>query len=261
MNDVILHICDHLSSVDKLRLLSTKTKFHHLKVHVSFALKTFASFVHELFYYDRFERIVSNGKYDIPKYAKHIVFTDQISESSTWPNTVRSIRLGPHAQIDGIVTLPPNIKRLSLCYESHSINNFTLDHVEHITYHYIDCKYIEELNIPLHITSLKLYHLLQEEFKTLIPTTVTRLCLDDWNGFGEYHKIVPDTVTHFKVYVSHLNLDVYEIPIGVTHFLLVDDYNSADKMTDAHLQHIPEKIVEFVILDKKRNVFMNIRQN
>lgn len=261
MNDIILCICNHLKDIDKLYLLSTKTDFHRLKVYTFFERKVFAWLVRKLFYYDSFLRVVGDGSYEIPKYAKHITFTDHISGSLLWPSTVKSLRLYSHVKVAGIIILPPNIKRLSLCYDNHDINDFSLGHVEHITYHYFDRKYIEELNIPAHITSLKLYHYPEKQFKKLIPPTVTRLCLDDWNGFGGYHKIVPDTVTHLKIYVCHLGLELCHIPIGVTHFLLIDDYNSVDQMTDTHLQNIPQKLVEFVILDKKRNVFMNIRRN
>jgi len=261
MNDIILCICNHLKDIDKLYLLSTKTDFHRLKVYTFFERKVFAWLVHKLFYYDNFQRIINNDNYEIPKYAKHITFTDHVSESSLWPDSVKSLRLCSYVKVTGIIMLPPNIKRLSLCYDNHDINDFSLGHVEHITYHYSDRKYIEGLNIPAHITSLKLYHHPERHFKILIPPTVTRLCLDDWNGFGGYHKIVPDTVTHLKIYASHWGLELCHIPDGVTHFLLVDDYNSVDEMTDAHLQNIPQKLVEFVILDKKRNVFMNIRRN
>jgi hypothetical protein len=252
MDDLLLCVCEYLLlDKDKLSILSTTMFANRLKKYVFFKQKVLLSKIQSLFYLDNFLNVISNQETKLPYHAKSIYFPSTTRKCNI-PNKTRKLRFGIEFYFDDPYILPLSVKRLTINDGHHNLQNIICPNVNHLTLHIYNYRYLETLNIPSHITSLKLYHEIDKSYKKIIPATVTHLCLENYNGFNVFNS-VPVTVTHLKVYQCHLSFYTTTIPTHITHLLLVDDYCAIEEISDHPYENIPASLVEFIIHDQRRN--------
>uniref|UniRef100_A0A6C0C7U3 F-box domain-containing protein n=1 Tax=viral metagenome TaxID=1070528 RepID=A0A6C0C7U3_9ZZZZ len=250
MNDLLLCICDHLFDKDKLLLLSVTKSANELKRYVFFRRKVYVNKIQSLFYFDSFLNVISNGENIMPRCVKSVhVISNQMLHI---PDTVIKIHIGAHYGLGNISALPPSIQHLSV-YERKDLQNVYImcPNIYHLTFYMYAFLYLETLDIPAHITSLKLYHTLSKSYKKIIPATVTHLSLENGDSFNVFD-YVPKTITHLKVYQSHLDLEPNTISDHIVRLVIVDDYNEMDEILNHQYDNIPDSLQEFIIFDKHR---------
>jgi len=253
MDDSLFCVCDHLTDKDKLSLLSTTNRANKLKNYVFFELKIKITKIKNLFYFDRFTNLISEGEEKLPYHTKSIYFLSNDDENGNYdiPDGCIKLRLGMNFELRHDYYIPPSVKRLTIYDNYHDTKYISSKNIEHISLRIYDYRYLHALDLSPNITSLKLFHELDDDYKNIIPHTVTQLCIDNYTGYNSFG-CIPTSITHVKIYGSHLDFNPVLIPPNVTHVLLIDDIYCTEEISDCYYGNIPDSFVEFIIRDKHK---------